>query len=146
MIPCSFVVFFYFLMIRLPPKSTRTDTLFPYTTLFRSPEAGPPPPRQRKRGFLRQSLWLIMNTFAYNAISAGRLVKRDVGMAADGFRAARYGLQALKPRPLPTARELAAMREADEVGVERFIEHDEQKGLKIGNGAGRGNGGKSREK
>src|SRR3546814_16498162 len=27
-----------FLMIRLPPRSTRTDTLFPYTTLFRSPE------------------------------------------------------------------------------------------------------------
>src|SRR3546814_2109205 len=23
-------------MIRLPPRSTRTDTLFPYTTLFRS--------------------------------------------------------------------------------------------------------------
>src|SRR3546814_8103149 len=29
-----FVVFF--LMIRRPPRSTRTDTLFPYTTLFRS--------------------------------------------------------------------------------------------------------------
>src|SRR3546814_19723589 len=28
---CSF-----FLMIRRPPRSTRTDTLFPYTTLFRS--------------------------------------------------------------------------------------------------------------
>src|SRR3546814_18630283 len=27
---------FVFLMIRLPPRSTRTDTLFPYTTLFRS--------------------------------------------------------------------------------------------------------------
>src|SRR3546814_15868303 len=26
-------------MIRLPPRSTRTDTLFPYTTLFRSPES-----------------------------------------------------------------------------------------------------------
>src|SRR3546814_7154912 len=26
----------FFLMIRLPPRSTRTDTLFPYTTLFRS--------------------------------------------------------------------------------------------------------------
>src|SRR3546814_2443238 len=26
-----------FLMIRRPPRSTRTDTLFPYTTLFRSP-------------------------------------------------------------------------------------------------------------
>src|SRR3546814_11114732 len=33
---------FFFLMIRRPPRSTRTDTLFPYTTLFRSPEAAPP--------------------------------------------------------------------------------------------------------
>src|SRR3546814_17915216 len=32
---CVFLVFF-FLMIRRPPRSTRTDTLFPYTTLFRS--------------------------------------------------------------------------------------------------------------
>src|SRR3546814_2966796 len=40
-----FIVFFrflfvlllvFFLMIRRPPRSTRTDTLFPYTTLFRS--------------------------------------------------------------------------------------------------------------
>src|SRR6056297_3814305 len=30
------LVFFFFLMIRQPPRSTRTDTLFPYTTLFRS--------------------------------------------------------------------------------------------------------------
>src|SRR3546814_19056364 len=28
--------FFFFLMIRRPPRSTRTDTLCPYTTLFRS--------------------------------------------------------------------------------------------------------------
>src|SRR3546814_8734285 len=27
---------FFFLMIRRPPRSTRTDTLFPYTTLLRS--------------------------------------------------------------------------------------------------------------
>src|SRR3546814_1802672 len=27
---------FFFLMIRRPPRSTRTETLFPYTTLFRS--------------------------------------------------------------------------------------------------------------
>src|SRR3546814_12717886 len=32
---------FFFLMIRLPPRSTRTDTLFPYTTLFRSHRAVP---------------------------------------------------------------------------------------------------------
>src|SRR3546814_7602665 len=53
-------------MIRRPPRSTRTDTLFPYTTLFRSvrqrqqislaafgrrapPEAGKAPPRRRDR-------------------------------------------------------------------------------------------------
>src|SRR3546814_16670324 len=29
-------VVFFFLLIRRPPRSTRTDTLFPYTTLFRS--------------------------------------------------------------------------------------------------------------
>src|SRR3546814_14293177 len=29
-------LYFFFLMIRRPPRSTRTDTLFPYTTLFRS--------------------------------------------------------------------------------------------------------------
>src|SRR3546814_9004596 len=30
------IYLFFFLMIRRPPRSTRTDTLFPYTTLFRS--------------------------------------------------------------------------------------------------------------
>src|SRR3546814_14472401 len=34
-VPFFFIVFF-FLMIRRPPRSTRPDTLFPYTTLFRS--------------------------------------------------------------------------------------------------------------
>src|SRR3546814_17763180 len=34
-----FLIFFFFLMIRRPPRSTRTDTLFPYTTLFRSGRA-----------------------------------------------------------------------------------------------------------
>src|SRR3546814_16383947 len=32
----SSVFFLFFLMRRRPPRSTRTDTLFPYTTLFRS--------------------------------------------------------------------------------------------------------------
>src|SRR3546814_11469774 len=31
-------MFLFFLMIRRPPGSTRTDTLLPYTTLFRSDE------------------------------------------------------------------------------------------------------------
>src|SRR3546814_20421140 len=33
------IVVFFFLMVRRPPRSTRTDTLFPYTTLFRSGDA-----------------------------------------------------------------------------------------------------------
>src|SRR3546814_20687415 len=37
---CQFIRFF-FLRIRRPPRSTRTDTLFPYTTLFRSYYAVP---------------------------------------------------------------------------------------------------------
>src|SRR3546814_6291547 len=36
MITSLMFVFSLFLMIRRPPRSTRTDTLFPYTTLFRS--------------------------------------------------------------------------------------------------------------
>src|SRR3546814_16881415 len=37
------VAFSFFLMIRRPPRSTRTDTLFPYTTLFRSPDCADRP-------------------------------------------------------------------------------------------------------
>src|SRR3546814_1034000 len=34
---CIIHYHFFCLMLRRPPRSTRTDTLFPYTTLFRSP-------------------------------------------------------------------------------------------------------------
>src|SRR3546814_13194018 len=34
------ISYMFFLMIRRPPRSTRTDTLFPYTTLFRSAWVG----------------------------------------------------------------------------------------------------------
>src|SRR3546814_21145865 len=33
------IAVFFFLIIRRPPRSTRTDTLCPYTTLFRSTES-----------------------------------------------------------------------------------------------------------
>src|SRR3546814_8933109 len=36
MFPDQYLFLVFFLMIRRPPRSTRTDTLFPYTTLFRS--------------------------------------------------------------------------------------------------------------
>src|SRR3546814_9889882 len=33
------LIILFVLIVRRPPRSTRTDTLFPYTTLFRSPAA-----------------------------------------------------------------------------------------------------------
>src|SRR3546814_1227196 len=50
---------FFCLMIRRPPRSTRTDTLFPYTTLFRSARRGGrgqgfSAPGRRLRGKLRR--------------------------------------------------------------------------------------------
>src|SRR3546814_16638518 len=51
---------FFFLMRRRPPRSTRTDTLFPYTTLFRSPGARgrgrPASDRSRGHGPLRHRI------------------------------------------------------------------------------------------
>src|SRR3546814_2127916 len=43
----SFLYVFFFLMIRRPPRSTRTDILFPYTTLFRSQMNLPTVPARR---------------------------------------------------------------------------------------------------
>src|SRR3546814_10228807 len=46
-------------MIRRPPRSTRTDTLFPYTTLFRSPGFRRPPrfgARVRRDGGVQDDL------------------------------------------------------------------------------------------
>src|SRR6056300_1770378 len=40
------VLFFFFLMIRRPPRSTLILTLFPYTTLFRSHSAAAGPRRR----------------------------------------------------------------------------------------------------
>src|SRR3546814_6530300 len=43
---------YFFLMIRRPPRSTRTDTLFPYTTLFRSIRV------RTSTRLMRATLWL----------------------------------------------------------------------------------------
>src|SRR3546814_519449 len=53
---------FFFLMIRRPPRSTRTDTLFPYTTLFRSKKSahGQKSVSGRShRAVLSTELWMI---------------------------------------------------------------------------------------
>src|SRR3546814_9259436 len=54
---CHSLMFVFCLMIRRPPRSTRTDTLFPYTTLFRSlrlqPQSGVGRPLPFHRAFQR---------------------------------------------------------------------------------------------
>src|SRR3546814_13820696 len=62
-------------MIRRPPRSTRTDTLFPYTTLFRSPamlaayNAGP----ARYDDYIQRGRTLPAETRAYVALLAPQL-------------------------------------------------------------------------
>src|SRR3546814_11316362 len=55
---------FLFLMLRRPPRSTRTDTLFPYTTLFRSGAAfctWPSPTAEASQQLERLLLAVILN-------------------------------------------------------------------------------------
>src|SRR3546814_9328171 len=79
---CSFV----FLMIRRPPRSTRTDTLFPYTTLFRSAA------REHFRATLQVDQGYVAARFnlASTEWQAGRLgealpVLRGILASAPGF-------------------------------------------------------------
>src|SRR3546814_19570356 len=58
-----FLCFCVFLMIRRPPRSTRTDTLFPHTTLFRSARIpAPPAPIITASNLLRAIAMLIVPT------------------------------------------------------------------------------------
>src|SRR3546814_3182601 len=57
----SSFLFCLFLMIRRPPRSTRTDTLFPYTTLFRS--AGKSGEGGKCRGTKREDAVKVSNEF-----------------------------------------------------------------------------------
>src|SRR3546814_6590600 len=52
-------------MIRRPPRSTRTDTLFPYTTLFRSPAANF---EQGRSSLIRTQVapWLVAKSIPRN--------------------------------------------------------------------------------
>src|SRR3546814_3191121 len=56
----------FFLMLRRPPRSTRTDTLFPYTTLFRSLRM-----RSSPAWLLRSSFDAVMASIPGGAAAAG---------------------------------------------------------------------------
>src|SRR3546814_4147685 len=51
-------------MIRRPPRSTRTDTLFPYTTLFRSPETRGPGKRCSKTDTIKPAFTAAPDIYA----------------------------------------------------------------------------------
>src|SRR3546814_16541943 len=93
------IVFVFFLMRRRPPRSTRTDTLFPYTTLFRSDDGFALAHRpvgdayldhhrerfsERKLGLARR-LALILGHFAEigQHKAAAELLADDLGITAE---------------------------------------------------------------
>src|SRR3546814_17135927 len=84
-------------MIRRPPRSTRTDTLLPYTTLFRSRRSAPNRTRLTKTSSLRgaegdaaisshrpdckaDSWRLLPPAFAGVAMTAGQLPRLELGL------------------------------------------------------------------
>src|SRR3546814_13874329 len=76
-------------MIRRPPRSTRTDTLFPYTTLFRADPLGAPVPTTfRMRAGLRDGAGVVAADQAARAL--GRAACAAPGAAAGHSR---------RPRP-----------------------------------------------
>src|SRR3546814_5768525 len=66
-------------MIRRPPRSTRTDTLFPYTTLFRSVRLDLPP----QRHILRPGAPIAGQHLVDGGDPAHHILHRDGGRARD---------------------------------------------------------------
>src|SRR3546814_14138702 len=89
-------------MIRRPPRSTRTDTLFPYTTLFRSVRTALPPDAAvlaAQRGYLPARVPLLKRVGAVapqEVCITGRVVRIDGVPSAAVLPADRWG------RPLPS--------------------------------------------
>src|SRR3546814_12319643 len=77
------VVVVFFLLIRLPPRSTRTDTLFPYTPLFRSDlpfryaTECPSCWRTRRGGWIPAALDVLQGCF--DRLNDYGVVVRDIG-------------------------------------------------------------------
>src|SRR3546814_7014147 len=69
---------FFFLMRRRPPRSTRTDTLFPYTMLFRSPHAALPAAAAAQARF-EGAAGAVAETVALDGDAAKRLLLVGIG-------------------------------------------------------------------
>src|SRR3546814_19877212 len=69
-------------MIRRTPRSTLTDTLFPYTTLFRSP--GSPGPRQRRAS--SEDSWVLLPSCSRLNRPSALLREKQRGNVEDQLR------------------------------------------------------------
>src|SRR3546814_12212464 len=76
------LLWFFFLIIRLPPISTRIDTLFPYTTLFRSQALAQPAVAHQRHVELHVQLVDVV-------VAGGRARRHAVVLAGDGDRVGR---------------------------------------------------------
>src|SRR3546814_9749913 len=90
--------YFFFLMIRRPPISTRTDTLFPYTTLFRSKT---PEDARAIVGIAKANGYSFIK--AYTNLSAGAFAA-----LAEEAKAQNIGIVGHNVKAVGLARQLAA--------------------------------------
>src|SRR3546814_20308648 len=94
----SLLFLFFFLMIRRPPRSTRTDTLFPYTTLFRSKDFAP---RCCMTSIAKRKTVIALAASALFATLSGCAVGPDFKTPA-GDKAERYTADALPEKTVAT--------------------------------------------
>src|SRR3546814_14787631 len=108
-----FLSMFFFLMIRRTPRSTRTDTLFPYTTLFRSRSvlrllAGLIPPDLRRTLAGRRTRYNVPAAFLSHCRRsvATLTVHTHSGMYSDTLSGLGWYITA-PPHSVPTAKPMA---------------------------------------
>src|SRR3546814_7996413 len=97
-------------MIRRPPRSTRTDTLFPYTTLFRS--------LPRPRAVLSVSAHWYLPATLLTATAKPRTI-HDFG----GFPRELFEVQYPAPGDLDLVRRVRELLQPLDVGEDRSEEH-----------------------
>src|SRR3546814_19864476 len=100
---------FFFLMIRRPPRSTRTDTLFPYTTLFRSRANA-----QSGRKLSKRRMHVLNKEQNMNPTTLNR---------RPPFESASYQASALRPRRLELVRDESAWTANTYQGSDAWFRH-----------------------
>src|SRR3546814_5118695 len=121
-------------MIRPPPRSTRTDTLFPYTTLFRAPERSPGTaraegPRARRPCRLRPSRGATSRGAPASRFAATRIHDNPYRDRRCGRASARYPRHYSRHRPpkRPPARQRDFLRPRTFENERKMIEKRRRK-------------------